>query len=374
MRYLIFSFLSIFYIHNSIGQEVAANKNHRLLKELKIYASSIGIDTALYAINSSDSIIQERIDKILTEIHYGKTPAYMSYEGLTAIVDTNKICQWHYGSTWSKPVLTSRESKLIDLYHTHTNSDTLRMIAQVLNFERWKKRFIDKRYIVINIPAAELYIHDDSSQSTLLTMRVIVGKTENRTPCMVTTAKELVTYPYWNVPKSIAIKEMLPKIRKDINYLKNNRLQVIDSNGNIIEPSTIAWSKMNTYNFSYRFRQASGCDNALGVMKFNLLNPFDVYMHDTNQRALFNKQNRWLSHGCIRLQNPIELANFLFKYNKFPPNFLQICLKEQKPRTEKLPTTLPIFITYHTIDINHKGEIIAFSDIYNYDKPVAIKP
>jgi murein L,D-transpeptidase YcbB/YkuD len=344
--------------------------NRQFLKYLSQQADSVGIPNQPYLqpIDEEDAIKQ--VSKLLTEIHYGHRPAFLSHQGLSEKIDTtllhNAVKFWSLMGKWEMPKLPSNDS-LLKVYRTQTNADTLRMLAEAMNFNRWLNRFDLERYAVINIPAAELNVHD-SSGNVLLNMRVIVGKNSTRTPCMTAPIREVITYPYWNVPRSIAIKEMLPKIKKNVGYLASQRLQVFGANGQEINPVNINWQGLSATNFPYRLRQTTGCDNALGVIKFNLISPFDVYLHDTNQRSLFTRPNRWLSHGCIRLQKPIELANLLFGRARFPDNFLEICLKDQTPRTEKLDAPFPVFIVYQPAALDTTGKVAFYPDVYKFYK------
>jgi murein L,D-transpeptidase YcbB/YkuD len=355
---------------NAFAQNLLDDSNRQFLRYLSQYADSVGIDTRsdLQPTNEEEAMLE--VHKLLTEIHYGHPPAFLSHQGLPEKTDTtmlqNAITFWRLMGTWQVPKSSSNDS-LLKAYHVQTDIDTLRMLREAMNFNRWLNRFELGRYAVINIPSVELNVYD-SSRNVLLNMRVIVGKNTTKTPCMAAPVHDIITYPYWNVPRSIATKEMLPKIKKNRGYLESQQLQVFGSNGQEISPTDIDWGKLSTNNFPYRLRQVAGCDNALGVIKFNLRSPFDVYLHDTNQRSLFVRSNRWLSHGCIRLQKPIELANLLMGEEKYPANFLQICLKDQTPRTEKLNKLFPVFVVYLPAALDSEGKINYYPDVYGFYK------
>ncbi len=355
---------------NIFAQTTVETPNRQFLQYLIMYGDSVGIDTRSYLLPTNETEVATQVRKLLTEIYYGHTPAFLSHQGLVEKIDTTvfqkAVSFWNLMGTWEIPKLRSNDS-LLKAYRTHTDVDTLRMLGEAMNFNRWLNRFELEKYAVINIPAAELNVYD-STKTILLNMRVIVGKNATRTPCMTAPIRDIITYPYWNVPRSIATKEMLPKIKKNVGYLASQQLQVFGANGQEINPWSIEWSKLSATNFPYRLRQSTGCDNALGVIKFNLLSPFDVYLHDTNQRSLFTRPNRWLSHGCIRLQKPIELANLLFGTEKFPENFLQICLKDQTPRTEKLEKLFPVFVVYLPAALDANEAVKFYPDVYRFYK------
>jgi murein L,D-transpeptidase YcbB/YkuD len=121
--------------------------------------------------------------------------------------------------------------------------------------------------VLVNIPAGELNVFDRTGKR-LLPMQVISGKPDKMTPCMATYIQDIVMYPYWNVPQNIALDEMLPRMKKDISYIYNQNLQILDEKNKEVDPETINWDELSTENFPYRVRQASGCENSLGLLKF----------------------------------------------------------------------------------------------------------
>lgn len=221
----------------------------------------------------------------------------------------------------------------------------------------------EKKIIHINIPSAtlKLYAHD----SLLLSMKVIAGKPSTPTPVFCAKLNQITFFPYWNVPRSIAIKEFLPILKRDTRFLENNGIQVLDAGGHVIDEKQLDWSKYNSKNFPYRFRQVTGCDNSLGIVKFDIEDPFSIYMHDTNHKELFGRDKRFLSHGCIRLEKPYDLATILLENKQQVDNFLkQRFNKNLQPVSLKLNETIPVFISYFTVDINEKNEIVFYDNIY----------
>jgi len=234
-------------------------------------------------------------------------------------------------------------------------------LKRTLNYMRWINHFRFPNYIVVNIPAAELryYRYD----TIALRMKAIVGKPSTPTPRFSAYCNKVILYPYWNVPASIAKKELLPLFKKDPSQVDAMNMQIVNSRGNVVSASSLNWSSFSRYYFPYNLRQSTGCDNALGVMKFNLTDPFNVYMHDTNNKSTFNSPKRFYSHGCIRIEKPLELANYILP-KPVDSSFLQACLKNQKPIELNLVQVVPVFVIYSTAGIDANGRVIYYDDIY----------
>ena len=240
------------------------------------------------------------------------------------------------------------------------NEDTIRQLKDALNNYRWIFHFHLPRCIVVNIASATLnYFEGDS---LLLSMKVVAGKPSTPTPRFVAYCDKLVLYPYWNVPQSIAVHEILPACKKAPGILEFLNIQVINSKGKMIDPKNIDWKKITAKNLPYHFRQSTGCDNALGVIKFNLTDPYSVYLHDTNAKFAFGSTKRYLSHGCIRIEHPIALANYI-SGQIVDSSFLQKCIRNQQPVTQTVTSPVPVFVVYQTADLND-GEIFFYEDIY----------
>jgi murein L,D-transpeptidase YcbB/YkuD len=168
---------------------------------------------------------------------------------------------------------------------------------------------------------------------------------------------------------------MLPKIQKNVKYLDQQNLMVVDKNDSVIDPATIDWSKLSKTKFPYLLRQRQGDDNSLGVMKFNFSNKYDVYMHDTNARSMFARSNRALSHGCVRVQKWDSLSHYLV--TKDPQPVAEDSLKAWLSRQEKhyigLKQKVPVYIRYYTCESRDDGSIQFFDDIYGEDKVLRMR-
>ncbi|MCS6933740.1 MAG: L,D-transpeptidase family protein [Chitinophagales bacterium] len=244
-------------------------------------------------------------------------------------------------------------------------------IRESLNYWRWTGRLAEKEFILVNIPAARLQIvlHDSAVD---LSMRVIVGKPSTRTPQFTAYMTGVIAYPYWTVPHSIAVSKILPAVKRNRAYLDENNFQVLDRNGRVVNHKLIRWSAITAKNLPYKFRQASGCDNALGILKFDLNSPFSIYLHDTNRRDLFQEKDRFLSHGCVRVEKPMELANYVLDngLDSVTRAKLNQCLENEKPSTFKLSRKIPVLIFYMTADVDEYGALRFYKDVYNLETAV----
>lgn len=352
------------------------NKTRQTLHLACRYADSVGIDTSRFASSSSmtKDEIMDKTGQLLMEIRYGKKPSMLAFDGLKEQVDSNWVEQ---ANTAFSPALVKNATfapytQLVGHYNRLRSrakgnpavADSVRLIRQTLNFYRYINRFNPETFVMVNIPAGELNVFDKTGRR-MLPMKVIAGKKDKQTPCMTTYIKDIVAYPYWNVPKNIAITEMLPKIQKDIAFLYNQNLEVLDSRNQVVDPEEIDWESLSETNFPYRIRQASGCENALGLIKFDLANPLAIYLHDTNGRDMFTlTKDRWRSHGCVRVQKPVELANFVLGEQKFDADFMNRCLIDQKPQTLSIPKPVPVFIAYNIADVDGAGRLHFYKDVY----------
>lgn len=244
--------------------------------------------------------------------------------------------------------------------------DSAAVVAESLNAYRWIHRQSKDapRLVMVNIRGAYL-TGMDSSGNNAITMRTVVGKRDTPTPTIDTYATSIVTHPYWNVPKSIAIKEILPKAKASKDYMANNRIELINSKGEAVDPEEIDWDELSAENFPYRFRQETGEDNSLGLLKVEIKNPLAIYLHDTNARYLFSTNNRWRSHGCVRVQHPTELANFMAGTELLKSDFLtEPDTVSVPPKWHKLKRRIPVFLLYLGADCNEKGDLLYFEDVY----------
>lgn len=249
-----------------------------------------------------------------------------------------------------------------------TLQDHIRQVE--INMERWRlepEKFA-ARYVWVNIPSYRMKVIEEDT--LVMESRIVAGDPRTPTPLLSSTINYFLIYPYWHVPHSIATKEMLPKIQRDTSYLRKNRYEVLDRNNTIIDPSTINWKKYSKNNLPYRFRQREGEDNSLGVMKFNFNNKHGVYLHDTNAKRYFSRDVRALSHGCMRLEKYMELANFLIRDDslKYKPDSLIAYLEKRERKQINLKKPLKIYVKYYTCEADSMGNIMFYTDIYGKDE------
>ena len=244
------------------------------------------------------------------------------------------------------------------------NSLKYKATILAMNYRKYLTANHYQEYILANIPEAEAVYYKNGLPA--LKMRTVPGKKTNPTPTISSYITSIVTFPSWNVPFKIAGEELLPNIQKDENYLEQHNFDVVDAKGNVLDDSELDWQSYTAKNFPYFFRQSTGSDNSLGVLKFNLKNPFSIFLHATSNPGAFAKEFRFLSHGCIRLEKPFELADAMLRGK------LDIKeLKSGKENTEstilKLPNKIPVFITY--IPVTVAGKKITFlPDVYGLIK------
>ncbi len=344
---------------------VLAQRNN-ILAQIQLLKDKYGLQT------KHDSDLVSYVTNLTYELKYGVAVKNMNYNGLKMQIDSgsvNKIANRLLSESSMLSLLQPRFPKynqLLDYYQTSDSSLVLKeKIAQTLNFYRWLNRFQFDKMVIVNIPAAQLVVID-SLGNTLLKMKIIVGAVEHQTPSFAAYITQIITYPYWNVPRSIATKELLPKIKKNLGVLADQNFQVLDRDGAEVDPYTIDWKTLSVKNFPYTLRQATGCDNALGVMKFNINSIYDVYLHDTNSRGLFSRQKRFLSHGCMRVEQPVELANLLLNETRFDQSFLTTCLIDASPKTIRLSKNIPIAVVYQLVDVDDSGKLVEWLDVYKW--------
>ncbi len=234
-----------------------------------------------------------------------------------------------------------------------------------VNLERWRSELkeLGDRYVWINIPAYQLTVMETGRRA--LEARVIVGKTSTPTPSLTSVIRSISLYPYWNVPRKIAVEELLPAIQRDTSYLRRNNFDVLDKSGLVRNPETIEWKKFNEDYFPFSLRQREGTMNSLGIIKFVFENPYAVFLHDTNAKGLFQTKYRALSHGCIRLENPLTLARYLVPEAGRVDKLIQ----RKKQFTIVLNRSIPIYIRYLTSEYRDNA-LNCYNDVYGLDKPM----
>lgn len=246
-----------------------------------------------------------------------------------------------------------------------------------LNIDRikWIKRSNDKHHILVNIPSYTMYVFDEGE--VIQSMKVIVGRKGHETPIFYGRVRTIVLNPYWRIPASIIRHEMIPKLKKNPHYTNSKNIEIhtgYSEHSPRVNPLNVNWHKYGRRLPPYRFMQSPGVKNALGKVKYLFPNKYAVYMHDTNQRHLFEKDVRSLSHGCVRLHKPFEL---LETFSTIDPiiNFekSQKILEDNKKRAFRLSQTVPVDMIYLTTWVDMEGTIQFRDDVYGYDKLQLVK-
>lgn len=240
-----------------------------------------------------------------------------------------------------------------------------------LNLERarWVFDDVTDDLIIVNIAGFKAYLVRDYKITWQTAVQV--GRTYHQTPVFRDELKYLVFNPTWTVPYSIASKEMLPRIKNDPAYFETREFDIKNSAGEIVAPDSIDWSELSRNNLPYTFVQRPGPRNALGRVKFIFPNKYAIYMHDTPSKALFDRAERAFSHGCVRVENPFELAEALLGSEGWDQEKIQATLDSRETTTVYLPEPLPVLLLYWTAEIGPGGDVHFYPDVYERDARIA---
>ena len=255
-------------------------------------------------------------------------------------------------------------------------SDSERFVRISITMDRYKTlpEKMPGKFLWVNLPAFALQLWENDS--IRLTSKIICGKPATRSPVLTSAIAELITYPKWTIPASIIEKEVLPGLKRNSQYTVKKGFTIFDSKGNEVNPDSVDWSKYKKA-IPYHVIQGSGDANALGVLKFNFSNKYAVYLHDTNERYLFARNDRAMSHGCIRVQQWQQLANYVVTNDEGNGtdnriDSLQTWLKNKEKHSLTIHNKLPLFIRYFTCE-GKDGRIVFYDDIYGEDRSLAEK-
>ncbi len=201
--------------------------------------------------------------------------------------------------------------------------------------------------------------------------KVIVGKPARKTPSLRDSVVNLVFNPKWVVPPTILREDVIPRAARNPDYLASQRLRVVDRSGQTVDPETIDWEGARQSGFPYRLVQQSGADGSLGRIKFSLSNPYAIYLHDTNARALFRRAERALSSGCVRVEKPEELARILLDDPQaWSAETLEAALASGRTRSVDVGRDVTVLLHYATAALDEGGALQLRNDIYDYDRAI----
>lgn len=336
-------------------EKIAVGGSHEFIRDLKIQMTHYG-----YSIATIDSNYDDNLVKQIALFHkYNKT----AERGLSG----NLVKFLSIG-------LDLRKEKLF------VAMEKARMLPDEFELN----------YIYVNVALQEFKLFENGQ--LVIEMKTINGQKFRRTPTM----RDLVTVvelnPTWTVPPSIAIKDKLPEIKKDPGYLARKNMILYDYSNQPVDPYLIDWSLVvgdgkgdkeklradpSYYNFNskYYIRQGPGHDNALGLVKFPLTNPWAIYLHDTDNRSLFSQENRLISSGCVRLEKPFVLVDYLLRDQPgYESDVIQRIVNtglslgnESLPTRIKTKTSLPVYTSFITADVTADGVVRFMDDVYGSD-------
>lgn len=243
-----------------------------------------------------------------------------------------------------------------------TNEDKISKLVLAMERSRWLPEELGARKVFINQPAFTATYTEPGKDP--LTMRVVVGKKSNQTNFFYDKIQVVEYNPYWGVPYSIIVNEMLPKLAKDPSYLDRAGYEVTSASGKPMSSASVNWAAVARKKASVNVRQLPGNSNALGELKILFPNKHHIYMHDTPSKSLFNRDDRAYSHGCIRLQDPRAMAAAVLGKTK---DYVGGRIAQGQNQQEKVTGDIPVYISYFTAWPQEDGTIGYFSDVYDRD-------
>ena len=249
--------------------------------------------------------------------------------------------------------------------------ERIQQIRANLERTRWILHDLPPSAVLVDIAGFE--VHYRHNNETLWRSKVMVGEPYNQTPVFRSAITYLVLNPTWTIPPGMLKNETIPKILKDPGYLQKENLKVYDLQGKPVNAAGIEWRQYLSKGFPYLLRQDAGPDNALGRIKFMFPNPYHVYLHDTPSKSLFGRNSRALSHGCIRVQSPLDLGRMILANdlgNTITDERIDTILESGKTTGISLKSPLPDFLLYTTAKADADGAVSFSPDVYGRDAAV----
>ncbi|MBT32520.1 MAG: murein L,D-transpeptidase [Thalassobius sp.] len=247
--------------------------------------------------------------------------------------------------------------------------DRIDQIRVNLERARWVLGTLGDDYVLVNIAGFELFLVRNGKE--IWKTNVVVGKKYSQTPVFKDRIQFIVFNPTWTVPPGIMSSETLPRMKKDGNYLSSHDLEMVDNKGNALSQSILNETQYTLRTFPYQVRQRPGDNNALGRVKFMFPNKYSIYLHDTPSKSYFSKTSRAYSHGCVRVESPLKLAEIILND---PVNYsaekIQKIIKTNQTTTVNLKNKLDVLLLYWTAEIHPSGKLYFKEDVYNRDKKV----
>ncbi|MHB8765281.1 MAG: L,D-transpeptidase family protein [Deferrisomatales bacterium] len=249
-------------------------------------------------------------------------------------------------------------------------AERIRQVALNLERWRWMPRPLEGRAVFVNMAGFEVEVFEQGRP--VLAMRSIVGRDYRQTPVFRKDMTYLVFNPFWNVPPSLAVQDLLPQVRRNPGYLAKEGIRVFSdwsARAEEVDPATIRWERLGKNRFPYKLRQDPGPRNSLGRIKFMLPNRFNVYLHDTPHRHLFEKTVRTFSSGCVRLEQPFDLAEYLLRgHPGWDRAAIEAAVESGETKVVWLRRPIPVYFLYWTAWVDDAGVLQFRDDVYDRDR------
>jgi L,D-transpeptidase YcbB len=249
-------------------------------------------------------------------------------------------------------------------------AERIRQIKVNLERLRWLPRELGDDHVFVNVANFSLGVYHKTDP--VMKMRVVVGKDTKQTPLFSNYLTQIVVNPFWNVPQTIVLEEILPKLQKDPTYAEKKNLKIFRRKGTEkqwVDPKEVDWTEFDENHFPFEVEQEPGPTNPLGSLEFIFPNTFAVYMHGSPETWVFKRNVRAFSHGCIRIEKPLQLAEYVLK-GQWTREKLLKAIKEGKERTIKVPLPIKVHVFYRTAWVGEGGMVNFRKDIYNWDTPI----
>ncbi len=345
----------------NMGTDLALGSSHAQIPRLRWMLKSYGDFSRTKAWFGEE---KEDKDPLLLERRFHKNKNAMQY-----IMDKETVTALKHYQTRNGLKASGKLNQI--------TLDTLNVapyfIAQriALNMKRWRYLPVDmgQRYILVNMADFRLDLIDEGKSE--LSMKVVIGRDQRRTPVLVETISAVILAPIWNVPHRIAIRDILPAAQRDPDYLSNKHFKVFEgwqTPAQEINLENIDWDRFNSRLNTYRMVQAPGNNNSLGDVKFVLPNDKSIYLHDTNHKELFGREMRALSSGCIRVEKPRELAHALLKNQNWDSLRISTVIDQAETHPVKLKKPIPVYLMYWTSWVDENGQLQMRKDVYQRDQ------
>lgn len=240
-----------------------------------------------------------------------------------------------------------------------------------VNLERWRwlPHDLGERSVLANIASFDVTTFEQETPTS--SYAAIFGMAQRQTPIFSDKIEYIVFNPWWEIPDSIARKDKLPNFQQNSEIIDRSGYQVLDRQGHKVDPATVDWNAVSSKTFPYRLRQAPGPHNALGQVKIMFPNSHNVYLHDTSDKSLFDSEQRMFSSGCVRVQNPLDLAAWILEDT---PNWdrltIETVVNSGNETRVDLSSNVPVYVVYLTTVTNSCGDVTYLTDIYERDVAV----